>query len=91
MIQEIFKDEFLLISDGQCTLEEEKVKQILKEAHEHKLVNIDFGKGHVKILDNPISKDMLAFLRGLLQSFIDTYLVVALAIDNMQNTGKTVR
>lgn len=89
MIQDIFKNEFLSM-DGPGLLDEDKVKEILSVAHERKIAVVDFEKGQVSLALTRVTKNVLKFLRGLLQSYVDSYLVVAQTISCLQEAGVTI-
>ena len=51
MIQDIFKNEFLT-TDGAAELDEYKIKQLLKMAHDRKMLNVDFDKSQVTLINS---------------------------------------
>lgn len=89
LIIETFKNEFLSI-DGPELMTENKVKEILKVAKERQILNVDFDKGQVSLIQKSNAKNALAFLRGLLLSYVDSYLIVAQTIGQMQELGVTI-
>ena len=88
-IQDIFKNEFLS-KDESTNFDETKVKQILSVAQSKKIAEVDFDKGQLKIVSKSATKNILRFLRDLLQSYADSYLVVAQTISCLQELGVTI-
>lgn len=76
--------------DGPSTLDDNKVKEILASAHERKMADVDFQNGTLTNIKNGINNNVLKFLRTLLQSHVDSYLVVAHTISCLQDIGGTV-
>ena len=89
MIQDIFKNEFLFM-DGPAVLDEQKIKQILVVAHEKGIADVNFETGEIVPIENSVAKNSLRFLRDLLQSYVDSYLIVAQTISCLQEMGVTI-
>ena len=89
MIQDIFKNEFLT-RDGTSELSEQKVKWVLAVAHEKGIFDVNFDKGEIVPIVNSVNQNTLRFLRDLLQSYVDSYLIVAHAISCLQEMGVTI-
>lgn len=89
MIQDIFKNEFLT-RDGTSELSEQKVKWVLAVAHEKGIFDVNFDKGEIVPIANSVNQNTLRFLRDLLQSYVDSYLIVAHAISCLQEMGVTI-
>lgn len=89
MIQDIFKNEFLTI-DGTAELNEQKFRHILGIVHEKGVYDVNFEKGEMTPIINSVNQNTLRFLRDLLQSYVDSYLIVAHAISCLQEAGVTI-
>lgn len=76
--------------DGPTLLDESKVIQLLKVGQERNLAKVDFENGQVTLATSSESKNVLRFLRDLLQSIVDSYLVVAHTISCLQEAGVTI-
>lgn len=55
-----------------------------------KIVTLDYEQGNVKVIENTQNKYIVNFLRELLQSYVDSYLMVAHTISSLQEEGTII-
>ena len=72
------------------TKQEIEFKRILQNAHDHKILEVDFLKNEVTFTMTQRNKDIYVFLREMLQSFVDTYYFAICAVKYLKVNKKTV-
>jgi len=63
--------------NGPEILDENKVKEILNEAHNKKIIQVDFENESVSQPMTAHSTKTLKYFKDLLRTYIDTYFIVA--------------
>lgn len=69
---------------------EAHIQAFVQSANDRSIAQPDLAKGEVNFIMTQESIDILRFLSELLQSFVDSYLFVALAIKQLQASGKAM-
>ncbi len=54
------------------------------------MAQVDLDNGKISLATDRVTKNVFKFLRGLLKSYVDSYLVVAHTISGLQEAGVTI-